>query len=133
MIMCADHHCDINICGCDPDEQYKAAQERTSARARKVHIVKCVSPFFEEVRDERKPFEVRKHDRDYQTGDVIVLRHWEPGPWGYQRKNLSLIFRIGFLLRDYPAIRKGHCVFGLLVPNDDEMAAADDALAEASQ
>lgn len=27
MIMCADHHCNIDLCGCDADEQYRRAQE----------------------------------------------------------------------------------------------------------
>lgn len=102
-----------------------------SRRARKVHVVKCVSPFFEEVWSERKPFEIRKDDRDYQTGDVIVLRHWDPGPRGYNRKSLALIYRVGFVLRDYPAIRKGYCAFGLLEVSDDELAAGHAALAEA--
>jgi hypothetical protein len=26
-IRCADHHCDIGLCGCDPDEQYTRVQE----------------------------------------------------------------------------------------------------------
>jgi len=26
MIMCADHHCNIDLCGCDADEQYRRAQ-----------------------------------------------------------------------------------------------------------
>jgi hypothetical protein len=95
---------------------------------RKVHIVKCVSPFFEAVWEEHKPFEIRKDDRGYQTGDVIVLRHWDDAG-RYDRAGKALIFRIGFVLRSYPAIRKGHCAFGLLVPTADEIAAADDALA----
>lgn len=95
--------------------------------SRKVHIVKCVSPHFEEVWEERKPFEVRKDDRDYQPSDVIVLRHWDPAR-GYDGQRRSLIFRIGSVLRDFPGLRKGHCAFGLLAPTDKDLGLADLAL-----
>lgn len=42
------------------------------------HELKCVSPYFEEVAAERKNYELRLNDRDYQVGDLLLLKHWVP-------------------------------------------------------
>jgi len=38
-----------------------------------IHELKTVNPFFEDVWDLRKNFEVRKNDRDFQIGDKLKL------------------------------------------------------------
>lgn len=42
------------------------------------HSVKCWPVYFQAVVERRKPFEVRLNDRDYRTGDDLVLREWSP-------------------------------------------------------
>jgi hypothetical protein len=70
-----------------------------------------VQPFFDEVWEGRKTFEVRKDDRDYQAGDTVVLREWPAA-------RRCCWFIIGYVLRGYPAVREDHCVFALLpAPN----------------
>lgn len=44
-----------------------------SKEERVVHTVKCDPDFFDDVRTGRKPFEVRKDDRNYQKGDMLCL------------------------------------------------------------
>ncbi|TDX86206.1 DUF3850 domain-containing protein [Epilithonimonas xixisoli] len=39
----------------------------------KKHKLKLRQPFFDDVYFNRKEFEVRKNDRDYQVGDRLVL------------------------------------------------------------
>lgn len=92
-------------------------------RARMKHEIKCVQPHFEEVWHRRKPFEVRRDDRDYQPGDVVVIREWDSLGYGYR----SCVFVIGYVLRGYAAIRKGYCVFGLLGPDAEALSMADAA------
>ena len=44
----------------------------------KVHELKIGSKFFEAVKDGRKKFEIRKNDRNYQEGDILILREYDP-------------------------------------------------------
>lgn len=44
-----------------------------------VHDLKCQPPFFDDVVALRKPFEIRKNDRNYQVGDVLRLREYVVG------------------------------------------------------
>lgn len=76
----------------------------------KVIEVKCISPFFEEVKAGNKPFEIRYNDRDYQTGDILVQRHWVPES-GYSSEK-PIRNKIGFLT-NYEQ-KSGYVVFGLL-------------------
>jgi hypothetical protein len=47
----------------------------------KEHIVKCQPVYFDATKDGDKPFEVRRDDRGYQKGDVLVLQRTEsPDP-----------------------------------------------------
>lgn len=44
----------------------------------KVHELKISSEFFEAVRDGRKKFEIRKNDRKFQEGDILILKEYDP-------------------------------------------------------
>jgi len=40
---------------------------------RETHELKIISVYFGAVKDGRKTFEVRKNDRDYKVGDILLL------------------------------------------------------------
>ena len=42
------------------------------------HTLKIWPEYYAAVRDGRKTFEVRRNDRDYRPGDVLVLQEWNP-------------------------------------------------------
>jgi hypothetical protein len=42
------------------------------------HELKCVNPWFQQVWEGSKPFEIRKLDRDFRAGDTLWLREYYP-------------------------------------------------------
>lgn len=44
----------------------------------KVHELKTWPEFFDEIVDGRMTCNLRKNDRDFMVGDLLVLREWEP-------------------------------------------------------
>ena len=54
-----------------------------------VHELKLWPKPYEEVSSGRKPFELRKDDRDYKVGDILNLRHWDPETEKYSGRSMS--------------------------------------------
>jgi len=73
----------------------------------KIHKLKTVEPFFSQVNSGEKRFEVRKNDRNFQTGDWVTLI---PYPDNGQ---LPLIFEIGIILRHFEGLADGYVCFQL--------------------
>ena len=45
----------------------------------KAHELKIYPEYFEEVVSGRKKFEIRLNDRDFQKGDLVILKEVSPG------------------------------------------------------
>jgi ParB family chromosome partitioning protein len=76
-----------------------------------LHVLKTVDPFYSDIVSGAKRFEVRKNDRDFQAGDLLLLVHYDP------HREIMLDsyvkFRIDYVLTDYPGIEKGYCIMSL--------------------
>jgi len=47
-------------------------------RGQKIHTLKTWPPYFQDIWEGRKTAEVRKNDRDFAVGDVLILNEWNP-------------------------------------------------------
>jgi hypothetical protein len=74
----------------------------------KVHVLKTVNPYFEEATQEKKPWELRKNDRDYNAGDYIISREYSAELDKYS--NRFMVGEILFILENFPGIEKGYCI-----------------------
>lgn len=77
----------------------------------KHHTIKCVQPYFDEVRSGNKVFEVRFNDRDYKQGDSVTLRLYDT-----ERKltlDEKIHAEIGYVLTDFEGLKEGWCAFSL--------------------
>lgn len=81
--------------------------------SRRVHVLKCDDPYFSFVINGYKLFEVRKNDRDFKTGDWLLLKS-PPRPYA---ESDTCMVKIKYILKDGEAerygIKKGYCVLGI--------------------
>lgn len=48
-----------------------------------VHRLKTWPEYFQALCSGRKTFELRKNDRDFRVGDVLLLEEWDPATKAY--------------------------------------------------
>lgn len=77
----------------------------------KHHQLKLNPKFFQRIIDCEKTFEIRKNDRDFQTGDTISLHAYEPDK-GYIECD-PIIARITYFTTAYQ--QEGYCVLGIRI------------------
>lgn len=75
------------------------------------HELKILPKYYKEVSCHRKTFEIRKDDRDFKVGDIVLLREWDGKDYtGHQTKR-----KISYILRDAGkyGLEKGFCILAL--------------------
>ncbi len=72
------------------------------------HELKIWPQWYREVAVGNKTFEVRKNDRNFRDGDIVLLKEWD-AEFGYSARD-PLKFKIGFVL----PIDNERVVFSLL-------------------
>lgn len=81
--------------------------------AEKVHEIKVWPEYFDVIETGRKNFEVRKNDRDYKEGHVVLLHEYDNKKGEYSGKILA--FEIGYVLQGGQfGIPDNYCVFSLV-------------------
>lgn len=76
-----------------------------------VHELKILQKYYKHVLSGEKKFEIRKDDRDYDVGDIILLREWD----GESYTGRQVYKRITYILRDAEkfGLKKGYCILSL--------------------
>lgn len=63
------------------------------------HRLKILPQYYRRVQSGEKTFEVRKNDRDFQTGDIVELVYFDPDKGKYELSMPVLTFEIGYILK----------------------------------
>jgi ASC-1-like (ASCH) protein len=76
-----------------------------------VHRLKVVPPYFQDIKDRKKNFEIRLNDRNFHVGDIVVIE--ELHPLGYYTGE-GCKRKIKYVLKDCPqfGLKDGYCIFG---------------------
>ena len=74
------------------------------------HELKCWPSYFIFVWAGTKKFEIRKNDRNFQAGDMIILKEWDPETEEYTGRELHGY--INCVVLDCIGLDKDYCVFG---------------------
>jgi ASC-1-like (ASCH) protein len=73
------------------------------------HCLKTIQPYFGEVENGTKTFEVRKNDRNFKVGDILFLQEFD----GKALTGKEETRVVTYVLKDYPALRSGFVVLGI--------------------
>jgi Domain of unknown function (DUF3850) len=79
------------------------------------HELKTHPQYFQAVLDGKKTFEVRLNDRNYQVGDELLLKEYDPITKEYTGK-VSKLYEITYILDDsFLALKPKYVVFSFRV------------------
>ena len=75
------------------------------------HELKILPQYFMEVAQGKKPFELRRDDRDYKVGDTLKLKEWN----GKEFTGSYATRLITYILKDCPkyGLKKGFVIIGM--------------------
>ena len=77
-----------------------------------IHELKTWPRFFNAVLNGSKPFEVRRNDRDFKTGDELHLYEWDKDWENYTGRRIKAT--VSFVLDEtFPGLAQGFVVLGL--------------------
>jgi hypothetical protein len=74
-----------------------------------IHELKTLPSYFHDVRKGIKTFEVRKHDRNYQIHDTLILKEWFEEYTGEEE-----VVRVTYILTDSAFVKEGFCILGIV-------------------
>jgi len=78
----------------------------------KKHDLKTWPEYFAEIANGNKTFELRKNDRNFEPGDVLVLQEWNPESKDYTGREITK--KVGYLLQGEFGLPDDICVISLL-------------------
>lgn len=72
---------------------------------------KCLPEYYQEVRKQKKTFEIRKDDSDYEVGDILELHEWN----GQEYTGHKITREITYILRNCPeyGLAEGFCILAI--------------------
>jgi hypothetical protein len=75
------------------------------------HELKADPKYFEGLRRGTKTFEIRKNDRDFGTGDMLVLKEYDREFQTYSGR--QAVFFVTYILHEFEGLTPGFVALGL--------------------
>lgn len=93
------------------DEPREEPQEEPAEKKERVHYIRLEATYYDDVAAGIKPFELRKNDRDYKTGDILEMNEFKDG------RNTGRVIRcrVTYMLEGYTGLTDGYCILGIKV------------------
>lgn len=81
----------------------------------KVHELKINTKYAIAVSRREKNFEIRKNDRNFKEGDILVLKEYENGAY----LDIAIVAEVTYVLDDFEGLKDGYVALGIKVLNRD--------------
>ncbi len=73
------------------------------------HCLKTWPEFFDAVKRKDKRFELRKDDRGFSVGDVVILQEWNPKTESYTGNYFDFVVRYKLTGGQF-GLEEGYCI-----------------------
>lgn len=96
----------------DTREQYYnmcSMSNRNAKRDPIIHRIKCDEPFFTEINEYLKTFELRLNDRGYRKDDFLMIERSQK----VGTTKTIIYAHVTYILEGYPGIQPGYCIMGI--------------------
>lgn len=86
----------------------------------KIHELKILPLYFEELIKGSKNFEIRKNDRDFQVGDILMLREYrkEFNETGYSGRKHRVVITYILTSQEFEGLAKNYVALGVFSIED---------------
>lgn len=74
------------------------------------HELKIYPKYFEDVISGKKKFEIRKNDRKFRVGDILILKEWDNIKYSGREARAEVIYLID---DKFAGIQPGYVVMGI--------------------
>lgn len=81
----------------------------------KTHELKILPGYLDDILCNRKTFEIRKNDRDFQVGDLLHLREYCNGRYGDRSKTV----KVTYILSDFDGLAHGYVAMAIEEVEDE--------------
>ena len=100
----------------EQEEKMQSLPSDTQETGQKVHQIRLAKPYFDDVANGIKTFELRKNDRGYKKGDILEMMEFADG------KNTGRMAKVlvTYILEDYTGIEDGYCIMATKLMKDGE-------------
>lgn len=75
----------------------------------KIHDLKILPAYFDDVAKSRKTFELRFDDRGCFEGDLLLLREWENGIYTGRR----VVVKVTYILKGFDGLKDGWVILSI--------------------
>lgn len=100
----------------EQEEKMQSLPSDTQETGQKVHQIRLAKPYFDDVANGIKTFELRKNDRGYKKGDILEMMEFADG------KNTGRMVKVlvTYILEDYTGIEDEYCIMATKLMKDGE-------------
>lgn len=100
----------------EQEEKMQSLPSDTQETGQKVHQIRIAKPYFDDVANGIKTFELQKNDRGYKKGDILEMMEFADG------KNTGRMVKVlvTYILEDYTGIEDGYCIMATKLMKDGE-------------
>jgi ASC-1-like (ASCH) protein len=67
-----------------------------------IHELKTWPQYFQDIKEGKKTFEIRKNDRNYQVGDVLLLKEWDPNTLEGEYTGEEMKVHVTYIMKSMP-------------------------------